>query len=71
MKNNLGKNEGYFGGYGKYIAGATVGVVALPVTLTAAGFTAGGIAVGSIAAATQSAVYGGATTGEVKSLFNP
>ena len=67
---NLGKNEkdsGFFGGYGKYIVGATVGAVCLPFVLTAAGFTSAGIAAGSVAAGTQSAVYGGATTGEVYS----
>ena len=50
-------------GAGKYILGAVAGVVALPVTLSALGFGAAGVAAGSVAAATQSAVYGGATTG--------
>ena len=43
--------------------GVTVGAVALPVGLLAAGFGAGGIVAGSAAAGIQSAVYGGATTG--------
>merc|ERR1712189_12431 len=35
----------------------------LPFALGAVGFTSAGVAAGSAAAATQSAVYGGATTG--------
>ena len=45
------------------IAGAALGVIALPVVLPAMGFTAGGIAAGSMAAGIQSTIYGGATAG--------
>ena len=43
--------------------GATAGIVAAPIALTAAGFTASGVAGGSLAAWAQSTFYGGATGG--------
>ena len=49
----------------------TAAAVALPVvfaTVNLAGFTAAGVAAGSLAASTQSAVYGGATTGVFATL---
>eukprot|EP00762_Andalucia_godoyi_P008136 ANDGO_02220.mRNA.1 hypothetical protein len=45
------------------VAGAVIGVVAVPAAISAVGFTSSGVAAGSIAASIQSTVYAGSACG--------